>query len=207
MIEIHGLGKRYGDHQVLCDVDLRADRGELLLLLGDNGAGKTTLLRAILGITSYAGRIRVDGLDPLRQGKAVRSRIGYLPQTAGLHGDLSARDTLRFYSALRGFPDVGLRADLEEVGLAGVAERRVAELSVGMRRRLGFAVANLGDPPVLLLDEPTASLDAGSRELLAQRLRALATEGRTILLSTHAQDYLAGTADRAVRLERGRLAA
>lgn len=207
MIEVARLHKRFGRTPVLDDVSFRAGRGEILLLLGDNGAGKTTLLRSILGITEYQGSIEVDRLDPLRDGKEVRRRIGYMPQSGGLHLGLSVRDTLRFYCALRGVAESTALGKLRSVGLEGETTRRVGELSVGMRQRLGFAVATLSEPPILLLDEPTASLDARSRNLLVDRLRELADSGKTIVLSTHSEHYLAAVAQRALRLEGGRLLA
>jgi ABC-type multidrug transport system ATPase subunit len=207
VIEARGVGKRYGAHWVLRDLDFRAAPGEVLLLLGDNGAGKTTLLRAILGITGYQGSIEVDGLEALRHGREVRRRVGYLPQSGGLHLDLSVAETLRFYAGLKGVPAETARLRLRRVGLEAWEARRVGELSIGMRQRLGFAVATLSDPPILLLDEPTASLDAGSRTLLVERLRELAERGKTVVLSTHSERDLAGIATRAERLEEGRLAA
>ncbi|HSM13222.1 MAG TPA: ABC transporter ATP-binding protein, partial [Thermoanaerobaculia bacterium] len=207
VIEARGVGKRYGATWVLRDLRFRAAPGEVLLLLGDNGAGKTTLLRAILGITEYEGSIEVDGLEALSHGREVRRRIGYMPQSGGLHLDLSVAETVRFYAGLRGVPGEIARERLRSVGLEERETARVGELSIGMRQRLVFAVATLSDPPILLLDEPTASLDAGSRALLVERLRELAGRGKTVVLSTHSERDLAGIATRAVRLEEGRLAA
>jgi len=187
MIQVRDLSKSYGPTRVLDGVDLDVGAGEVLVLLGTNGAGKSTLFRCLLGVESYAGTISVNGNDPLEKGRSVRQCIGYMPQSDGLHTDLTARETLDFYAGLRG-ADTGDGARLlDEVGLAEAADLRVDELSGGMRQRLAFAIALLGDPPVLLLDEPTSSLDGWSRELLVERVRELAAAGKTILLSTHAE--------------------
>ena len=207
VIEIRSVSKHYGLTRALDDVSLSAGRGEVVLLLGANGAGKSTLVRSMLGIVPYEGQIRVGGLDPLRQGRAVRSQVGYMPQSGGLHLDLSVNETMRFYCDLRGSTSQRASELLGDVGLEHSLDKKVGELSGGMRQRLGFALAMLSDPPVLILDEPTASLDAKSRELLVGRVRSLAERGKTILLSTHSEEQLVATCDRAVTLESGRVIA
>jgi ABC-type multidrug transport system ATPase subunit len=204
MIRVEELSKSYGSYPVLDDVSFELQRGELLLLLGGNGAGKSTLLRCLLGLVSYQGSIEIDGMDPLRQGRLARRRIGYMPQGIALHLDLTVAETIRFYGELRRAP--AARADrlLAEVDLEDKLEARVGELSGGMRQRLQFALSLLDDPPILLLDEPTASLDDWSRDLLSQRARELADKGKAVLLSTHARGELQAIADRALILAGGR---
>jgi Cu-processing system ATP-binding protein len=204
MIQVEALYQAYGPFPVLDGVTFEARRGELLLLLGGNGAGKSTLLRCLLGLVPYQGSIAIDGLDPLRQGRLVRRRIGYMPQGIALHLDLTVEETLRFYSELRGAPVARADSLLAEVELQDKIEARVGELSGGMRQRLQFALALLDDPPILLLDEPTASLDDWSRELLTRRARELADRGKAVLLSTHARVELQAVADRALVLTGGR---
>ena len=206
MIAIDGVGKRYGRREALADVSLVLQSGEVTLLLGANGAGKSTLLRCLLGITSFEGSIRVGGLDPRTDGRAVRALIGYMPQTGGLHADLSVRETAAFYAGIR---EVSLEHALElvrEAGLSDHLETQVGELSGGERQRLGFALALLTDPQILVLDEPSASLDAASRQWLAQRLRTAADAGRTVVVSTHAGQELLDAGDCEVHLEDGRVA-
>lgn len=207
MIELHGVSKYYGRVCALSDVSLRARAGEVMLLLGANGAGKSTLLRSVLGITSYRGTIRLDGHDPLREGKLVRRRAGYMPQNTGLHHDLTVAETMGFYAALRDVANERGNELLAELGLERNLETAVGELSGGMKQRLSFALSLLSDPPVLLLDEPTASLDAPTRDLLAGRVRALADDGKTVLLSTHSQGQIHDIADRAVTMDSGRVIA
>jgi ABC-type multidrug transport system ATPase subunit/ABC-type transport system involved in multi-copper enzyme maturation permease subunit len=205
MIEIQNVSKRYGRREALSGVSLTLHPGEVTLLLGANGAGKSTLLRCLLGITSFDGRIRVSGLDPLTDGRRVRARIGYMPQSGGLHHDLTVEETMWLYADIRRTPRERCAVLLEEAGLATQTATKVGELSGGMRQRLGFALALLPDPEILVLDEPSSSLDAASRQWLSSRLRAVADEGRTVLVSTHAGQELLDAGDRRITLEDGRI--
>lgn len=205
MISVQGVTKRYGKRSVLRGVSLDARPGEITLLLGANGAGKSTLLRCVLGIVDFAGAVSVCGQNPLTDGPAVRAHVGYMPQNGGLHPDLSVAETMEFYAAIRRSDVARIAPLLREAGLADETQTRVADLSGGMRQRLGFAVALLSDPDVLILDEPTASLDAAGRRWIADRLQQLAAEGRTILVSTHVGHQLIGAGARCLTLEDGRL--
>jgi Cu-processing system permease protein len=205
MIEIATLVKRYGRREAVAGVSCTIRPGEVTLLLGANGAGKSTVLRCLLGITGYEGRIRVAGLDPIADGPAVRAMVGYMPQSGGLHSDLTVDETMRFYARIRNAPLEHCPALLEEAGLSGHASTKVGELSGGLRQRLGFALALLTDPRILILDEPSASLDTASRQWLAIRLREVAAEGRLVLVSTHAGQQLLGAGARCITLENGRI--
>jgi ABC-type multidrug transport system ATPase subunit/ABC-type transport system involved in multi-copper enzyme maturation permease subunit len=205
MIELRNVTKRFGRRVALDDVSLTLPGGEVTLLLGANGAGKSTLLRCLLGITGFEGAISVDGLDPIQDGCAVRSAIGYMPQSGGLHVDLTVRDTMAFYARLRQASIDRGTTLLQEAGLGEHLDTLVGELSGGMRQRLGFALALLADPRILVLDEPSSSLDAASRRWLAERLRAAASEGRTVIVSTHAGQELLDAGDRTITLEDGRV--
>lgn len=203
MIRIDHISKRYGHRVALSDVSFDLRPGEITLLLGANGAGKSTLLRCLLGITDYDGSISVAGMDPMHQGCAVRSLIGYMPQTGGLHPDLSVDATMRLYAEIRGAAPGRADTLVEEAGLAEHRTAKVGDLSGGMRQRLGFALALLTDPQILVLDEPSASLDAASRAWLAGKLRSMAGDGRTVLVSTHAGQELLDIGDRRIVLEDG----
>jgi ABC-type multidrug transport system ATPase subunit/ABC-type transport system involved in multi-copper enzyme maturation permease subunit len=205
MITLENVTKRYGRRVALSSVSLTLHPGEVTLLLGANGAGKSTLLRCLLGITDFDGEIRVGGRNPLGDGPAVRALIGYMPQAGGLHHDLTVDDTMRLYADVRRAPRDRCAGLLEEAGLAAHGSTKVGELSGGMRQRLGFALALLTDPDILVLDEPSASLDAGSRRWLADRLSAVAAEGRTVLVSTHAGQELMDAGHRRIVLEDGHL--
>jgi ABC-type multidrug transport system ATPase subunit/ABC-type transport system involved in multi-copper enzyme maturation permease subunit len=205
MIEIQSLSKRYGRRQALETLTLQINPGEVTLLLGANGAGKSTLLRCLLGITTFEGVIRVEGLNPLVEGRAVRALVGYMPQTGGLHPDLTVLDTIHLYADIRRVSRARCAPLLKQAGLDGHTHVNVGDLSGGLRQRLGFALALLADPQILILDEPTSSLDAASRDWLAATLRALAADGRTVLVSTHAGQELLAAGDRRIVLEEGRL--
>ncbi|HEX5216096.1 MAG TPA: ABC transporter permease subunit [Vicinamibacterales bacterium] len=205
MIEIRGVSKRFGARAALSEVTLTLRPGEITLLLGANGAGKSTLLRCLLGLTAFDGEIHVRGLDPLTSGRDVRALIGYMPQSGGLHPDLTVAQTMAFYAGIRKAPPARVALLLHEAGLSREIGTRVGDLSGGTRQRLGFALALLTDPEILILDEPSSSLDAASREWLASRLQALAAEGRTVVVSTHAGQELFDAADRRVMLEEGRV--
>jgi ABC-type multidrug transport system ATPase subunit len=205
MIQVDRLTKQFGKVKALDNVDLSIGHGELVAILGPNGSGKSTLFRSLLGIHDYAGSIKVEGFDPLRQGKQVRSNIGFMPQHSGLHADLTVQETLSFYTMVKGSSEVRALDLLEKMNLEHKLESKVSELSGGMRQRLAFVVAMLADPPVLLLDEPTASLDARSQEMILQWLTQLHKEGKTILISTHSKQDILSLAVRSITLEDGRV--
>jgi ABC-type multidrug transport system ATPase subunit/ABC-type transport system involved in multi-copper enzyme maturation permease subunit len=205
MIEIHRVSKSYGRRTALADVSLQILPGEVTLLLGANGAGKSTLLRCLLGIIEFEGSIRVADVNPLVNGCLVRALVGYMPQSGGLHQELTVEETIDLYADIRRASRDRCAALLQEAGLADHKTARVGDLSGGLRQRLGFALALLTDPKILVLDEPTASLDRASREWLAGRLRAVAAEGRTVLVSTHAGQELLDVGDRRIVLEAGRV--
>jgi Cu-processing system permease protein len=206
MIELRDVSKSFGRRRVLDGVSMDVRPGRITLLLGPNGAGKSTLLRGILGIERCEGQIRVDGFDATADGRQVRARIGYLPQHGGLAPDLTVAETLAFFAALRGVPADRCGALLDEADLRGHETARAGELSGGLCQRLGFAVALLGQPPILVLDEPSASLDVASRQWLAGRLRRLADAGRTVVVSTHACQELFAVADDRITMAEGRVA-
>lgn len=205
MIQIQEVSKRYGRRQALAGVSLQIYPGEVTLLLGANGAGKSTLLRCLLGITEFDGAIHVGGLDPLVQGQTVRAVVGYMPQSGGLHQDLTVEETIHLYADIRRVARARCAPLLKEAGLDGHTNAKVSDLSGGLRQRLGFALALLADPRILILDEPTSSLDAASRDWLARTLRGLAADGRTVLVSTHAGQELLAAGDRRIVLEDGRV--
>lgn len=200
------LGKRYGRRDVLSDVSFSVGPGEVVALLGANGAGKTTTLKCILGIIGFTGSVTVAGLDARRDGKRARRNIGYVPQVPALPDDDTSEDALAFLADLKGAPRARVPEMLEATHLTAERRTRVAHLSGGMRQRLALAAALLADPPLLLLDEPAASLDVTSRRDLHAILRDLRAAGKSILISTHLLGHLDEVAARALILAHGRLA-
>lgn len=203
-LNVQDVSKRYGRVQALDGVSFCAETAEAIGLWGANGAGKTTLLKAILGLIPFQGVVQIQGIDVRKQGKTARRFIGYVPQEAVFY-DWSVQATIRFYARLKK-ADVGrITPLLEELGLTEHLRKPVPALSGGLKQRLALAIALLADPPVLLLDEPTANLDAQSRRDYLKRLVALRQAGKTILLASHRLEEIEALTNRVLWLERGRL--
>lgn len=206
MIRIENLAKRFGRTTAVDGVSLHVAPGQSLALWGANGAGKSTVLRCVLGLLRYSGRIEVGGHDVRRKGKHARRLIGYVPQELGFNDDLRVGEAVALFARLKGV-DIRSTGDvLGRVGLPGQAHKRMRELSGGMKQRLALALALLGDPPVLILDEVTASLDACGREEFVALLAGLSGSGRSLLFASHRLDEVATLAGRVVILDRGRIA-
>lgn len=203
-IAVRNLSKRYGKTEALHDLSFTAVPGEILALWGANGAGKTTLLKAILGLIRFEGEIAVNGHDAARAGKAARRDIGYVPQEAVFY-DWGVLATMQFYARLKKAPPERIPFLLRRLGLEPHAHKAVAALSGGLKQRLALAIALLADPPLLLLDEPTASLDTVTQQDYLTLLTTLRAEGKTILFASHRLEEVEALADRALLLENGRL--
>ena len=208
-VELLEIAKRYGAVTALEEVSLPLLEGEALALVGHNGAGKTTLMKLILGLVRpTAGTVRVFGADPAGLGGGeIRRWIGFLPESVVFAGAMTGLEVLRFYLALRGEPAAAAGPLLERVGLEAAARRRVATYSKGMRQRLGLAQALIGQPRVLLLDEPTTGLDPTLRHTFYAIIAELRAGGCALLLSSHALAELEHRVDRVAILEEGRLVA
>lgn len=206
LVTLSGVSKHYGAHHAVDGLELQLREGECVALAGHNGAGKSTLIKLILGlIRPTRGRVALFGHDAHSPAAArMRNRIGYLPETVALHPSMTGEETLAFYARLKRQPLSGNPALLEKVGIAGAARRRVGGYSKGMRQRLALAQALLGEPRVLLFDEPTTGLDPASRLMFYDIVHELRASGATILLSTHALSELAGHTDRIVVMKAGR---
>jgi Cu-processing system ATP-binding protein len=202
-IEIEGVSKSFGGIHAVRDVSFALKRGEVTALVGHNGAGKTTLIKLMLGLLRpTAGSVKVLGAAPAETA-GVRARLGYLPESVSFNPALTGRETLHFYAALKRARGGQVQTLLERVGLAQAADRRVRTYSKGMRQRLGLAQALLGEPEVLLLDEPTTGLDPALRRDFYGFLDVLRASGATILLSSHALSELEGCADRVIIMGAG----
>lgn len=205
MIAIDGLVKRFGRVPAVDGVTLHIPAGDSVALWGPNGAGKSTIIRCVLGLFHFEGTISVNGFDVARDGKTARRHVGYVPQEIGFYDELRVGEALRFFAQLKAVPLASPDAVLSRVGLPAQGRKRIRELSGGMKQRLALAVALLGDPPVLLLDEVTASLDAFGREEFVALLERLSGDGRTMLFASHRVDEVASLAHRVVSLEEGRV--
>jgi ABC-2 type transport system ATP-binding protein len=205
VISIQGLTKRFGAVLAVDNLSFAVDEGTVVGFLGPNGAGKTTTLRALLGlITPTSGRATIDG-RPYRELADPIRHVGALLDASGFHPGRSARNHLRVVATAAGLPAARADEVLAQVGLVDVADRRVGTFSVGMRQRLGLATALLGDPQVLVLDEPANGLDPEGVHWLRGLLRHLADQGRTVLVSSHVLAEIAQTVDQVVIIAAGRL--
>jgi ABC-2 type transport system ATP-binding protein len=204
-IVVEGLTKRYGDVTAVDDLSFTARRGAVTGFLGPNGAGKTTALKTIVGLARpTAGRVLVNG-SPVASAEANANVLGVYIEPSGAHPGRSARNHLRSLAALAGLPRSRVDDVLAIVQLEHAAGRRVGTYSTGMRQRLGLASAVLGDPQILVLDEPLNGLDPQGIRWLRTFLRDRAASGRTVLLSSHILSEAAQTVDDVVVIRNGRL--
>ena len=210
-IEAVGLTKRYPVGTVVDAIDLAVPEGICFGLLGPNGAGKTTTLRMALGLTvPSAGRLTVLGHELPREARALRARVGVVPQFDSLDPDFTVRENLQTYARYFGLKgDQGERIDalLRFANLEGRADAPITTLSGGMKRRLSLARALINDPELVVLDEPTTGLDPQARQHIWQRLRRLKEEGRTLVLTTHYMEEAERLCDRLAIIDHGRLVA
>ncbi len=207
MIELDRVTKRYGKRTVVSEFSHVVGAGESVALWGPNGAGKTTVIRCILGHVSYDGAITVAGVDAHRNGKTARSVIGYVPQELGFYEEMSVVDLLDYSATLRGLGTARVDEIVEMADLGDHTSKRIRELSGGLRQRVGLAAALLHDPPILLLDEPTSSLDAAARDKAIRLLEQLRHEGRTMIVTSHHLEEVGMLVDRVVAMEDGRIVA
>ncbi|MGH3062839.1 MAG: ABC transporter ATP-binding protein [Gaiellaceae bacterium] len=205
MIEVANLSKRFGKTQAVAGLSFRVEPGTITGFLGPNGAGKSTTLRSVLGLVHPdAGSAVVLGV-PYRQLDRPLHRVGAVLEASEVHPGRTGRNHLRVLAAAAGLPQSRVDEVLSLVELTAGGKRRVKGYSLGMRQRLGLAAAMLGDPEVLVLDEPANGLDPAGIRWLRDLLRALAAEGRTILVSSHVLAEVGQTVDRVVIIHRGRL--
>jgi ABC-2 type transport system ATP-binding protein len=206
-ISVQGLTKRFGDVLAVDQLEFRVDPGTVVGFLGPNGAGKTTTLRMLLGlVTPTAGMATIAG-RPYHELADPARRVGAVLEASGFHPGRSARDHLRVLATAAGLDPRRVDEVLEQTGLAAAGRRRVGGFSLGMRQRLGLAAALLGDPEVLILDEPANGLDPEGVRWLRGLVRGLADQGRTVLVSSHVLAEVAQTVDQVVIIDRGRLVA
>lgn len=206
-LALNAVSKHYGGRTILDGISLDVGRGEAVALLGPNGAGKTTTVEILEGYRAAdGGQVRVLGVDPQQGGPRLRARVGLMLQGGGLDPRITPREALRLYASLHDpAHPAGVDGLLGLVGLDAVASTRVRRLSGGERQRLALALALVGDPEILILDEPTAGMDPEARRATRELIASLHDEGRTILLTTHDLGDVERLADRVVILHGGRI--
>ncbi len=206
-IEVRGLHKRYGEFEAVRGIDFAVRRGEVFGLLGPNGAGKTTIVEILEGYRERtSGDVEVLGHDPQLRARELRERVGIVLQSSGVYGHVTVREALAhfagFYRAPRDVEEV-----IELAGLRGKEDARTRTLSGGQLRRLDFALALVGDPELIFLDEPTTGFDPAARRDAWDTIRSLKALGKTVLLTTHYLDEAQALADRVAIVKDGRILA
>lgn len=210
MIEVEGLTKRYGAIAAIEDVSFRVEQGEIVGFLGPNGAGKTTTMRILTGFSPASrGTARVAGYEVHAAPVEVKRRIGYMPETVPLYGDMVVGAFLSYVAEVKGVARSARRSEVgrvtERCGVTAVSKRLIRHLSKGFRQRVGLAQALIANPPVLILDEPTAGLDPRQIVEIRRMIQDLARE-HTVLLSTHILPEVSMVCQRVVIIHRGRIA-
>ncbi|WP_091104181.1 ABC transporter ATP-binding protein [Micromonospora citrea] len=212
LIQAEGLVKRFGDFTAVDGIDVEVRAGEAFGFLGPNGAGKSSTMRMVGCVSPPSGgRLRILGMDPVRDGPAIRARLGVCPQLDNLDPELTVRENLTTYARYFGVPRRVARARAAElldfVQLGERADSKVEPLSGGMKRRLTIARALVNEPEIVLLDEPTTGLDPQARHLVWERLFRLKQQGVTLVLTTHYMDEAEQLCDRLVVMDGGRIVA
>jgi len=211
MIEIHNLTKKYGDRVAIDQLNFTVKKGEVVGFLGPNGAGKTTTMKIITGfMAATSGEVNIAGFDVFENPFEVKKRIGYLPETPPVYGDMVVREYLEFVARLKRVEESRVsqlvaRA-IEKTKLGDVSHRLIQNLSKGYRQRVGLAQAIVSDPEILILDEPTVGLDPRQVQEIRNLLLELRGE-HTIILSTHIMTEVQATCERAIIINRGRIVA
>ncbi|NIR49853.1 ABC transporter ATP-binding protein [candidate division KSB1 bacterium] len=208
MIQIQHLTKKYGKFLAVNDVSFTVREGEIFALIGPNGSGKTTTLKSIVGLVyPTSGRIVVDGVDIAKAPAEARSRISYVPQNMKYYNSLTAVEILRFFADLRGVSQNRVQEVLAHTSFNGFSNHPISEYSGGMRQKLNLAIAYLADSSLMILDEPTASLDPRAVLEFRQILKDFKSAGKTILFSSHDMSEVEHLADRIGIMVRGRVIA
>ena len=214
-ISVRHLTKHYGRVTAVEDMSFDVSAGETLALWGENGAGKTTVLRCILGILRFGGTVTLsnteeNGTDSLKRhssgtaGKVLRRQIGYVPQEVRIHSDLTVKETISFYARLRSVSQAEMEWLIGEWQLVEMLNKKISDLSGGMKQRVALAIALLSDPPILLLDEPTSNLDSETRQEFWTALEHLRASGKTLIFCSHRVDEIIGMADRVIVMKNGK---
>ena len=211
MIEIEKLSKRYRDLIAVNEISFNVAKGEIVGFLGPNGAGKSTTMKIITGfLPASSGAVKVAGVDVFEDPMAVRKSIGYLPEIPPVYPELTVSEYLRFVAKLKKIPRADLQSEIDRVierlSLQTVHKRLIRNLSKGYQQRTGFAQALLGNPPVLILDEPTVGLDPRQIGEVRELIKEL-SGAHTVILSTHILQEVVATCERVVIINRGQIVA
>ncbi|MFO8192238.1 MAG: ABC transporter ATP-binding protein [Bacillota bacterium] len=211
MIEVHNLTKRYGPHLAVDNITFGVSKGEVVGLLGPNGAGKSTTMNILTGyLSATEGDVTIDGMNILEEPETVKRRIGYLPESPPIYGEMTVREYLKFVCRIKQVPrneiQDRIERGLDTVGIVEVYNRLVGNLSRGYRQRVGLAQALMGNPDILILDEPTAGLDPKQIIEIRDLIRELGAE-HTVILSSHILPEVSEVCRRVMIINDGRIVA
>jgi len=211
MLEVKDLNKKFGGMHAVKNLNFEVTKGEILGFLGPNGAGKTTTMRMITCyIPPTSGSIRVDGIDTKDDDLAVRTKIGYLPESTPLYNDMLVEEYLKFVGELRGLAGAKLKSRIDDMfnvcGLAKMAKRQIGKLSKGYRQRVGLAQALITDPPLLILDEPTSGLDPNQIIEIRQLIKNMGKE-KTVIYCSHILSEVSATCNHILIINQGAIVA
>jgi ABC-2 type transport system ATP-binding protein len=209
MIEIKNLSKKIGNNVILDNISFSVKTGEILGFLGPNGAGKTSTMKIITSFWApTSGSVAIDGLDVVADSLKIRAKIGYLPETVPLYDDMKVLEYLKFAAAMRGLGKKKAKERISEVavacGITDVLGKLIDELSKGYRQRVGLAQAIMGDPDVLILDEPTTGLDPNQIVEIRELIKKIGRE-KTVIFSTHILGEAAAVCDRVIIINNGKI--
>jgi len=205
-LQVHNVTKRYGKFTALDEVSFQTNRGTHTLVLGPNGAGKTTMLKCMMGLVRFEGSISINGFDLKKNPRKAKAMMGYVPQNYAFYENLSVLEHAKFSSRLKATSLDHVDEQLRAFDLWDARRRKVKALSDGMKQRLGIALALIGNPPLLLLDEPTSNIDLRGQLEFYDLLKQLVEGGKTLMTTTHLSG-LGETADEVVIIDRGKLVA
>ncbi len=185
-IEVNNLTKKYNNFKAVDNVSFNVKSGEIFGFLGPNGAGKTTAIKAILGlIQTDTGQIKINGIDIKEDEKQAKKHVGYLPEKVAFYNNLTALQNMHFYAEMKNVPKTECKPLIIEMGLEDAVNKKVGKFSKGMQQRLGMAQALLGNPPILILDEPSGGLDPRGVALIRDKIREMKNKGSSVFVSSH----------------------
>ena len=207
-IEVRGLTKSFNNFKAVDDVSFNVRTGEIFGFLGPNGAGKTTTIKAMLNlIHANSGEIKINGLDITKKGKEAKKYVGFLPERVAFYNNLTALQNLCFYAEMKNASKEECKALIEEFGLGEAVNKKVGKFSKGMVQRLGMARAVIGNPPILILDEPSGGLDPRGVVLVRDKIREMKNKGTTVFVSSHILSEIQALCDRVGIIDKGVLVA
>jgi ABC-type multidrug transport system ATPase subunit/DNA-directed RNA polymerase subunit RPC12/RpoP len=207
-IEVRNLTKKYNNFKAVDDVSFNVKSGEIFGFLGPNGAGKTTTIKSMLGLIHVnSGEIKINEFDIKKMGKDAKKYVGYLPEKVAFYDNLTALQNMYFYAEMKNIPKEECKPLIEEMGIGDAVNKKVGKFSKGMQQRLGMARALLGNPPILILDEPSGGLDPRGVALIRNKIREMKDKGSTVFVSSHILAEVQEVCDRVGIIDKGVLVA